>query len=242
MTGSVKNNYRLRLQLILILALILTQAGCKIRLGNPTILWALWVIPLLAVFYIYVFKSKERLMKQFAELQLLSRITSSVNTSRQRLKAGIIIGVVATTLFSLAQPKYGFKWEEIEREGVDIIIALDVSDSMLVEDAETGGTLTRLERAKREIRDLINLLKGDRIGLVAFAGTAFVECPLTLDYAAADLFLSAIDTDIIPIKGTAIGEALDVSLGALKDSKENSRAVILITDGCLLYTSPSPRD
>ncbi len=142
-----------------------------------------------------------------------------------------MVVAIGLAILSLAQPKYGFRWEEVEREGVDIVLALDVSDSMLVEDAESGGKLTRLDRAKREITDLLNLLEGDRIGLVAFAGLAFVECPLTLDYAAADLFLGAMDTDLIPVKGTAIGEAMRVSLKALDESHEDARAIILITDG-----------
>jgi Ca-activated chloride channel family protein len=102
---------------------------------------------------------------------------------------------------------------------------------MLVEDAESGGNLPRLERAKREISDLLKLMEGDRIGLVAFAGTAFVECPLTLDYSAAEIFLDAIDTDLIPVKGTAIGDAIRTSVEAFEGSSHKSRAIILITDG-----------
>ncbi|MCB1034866.1 MAG: VWA domain-containing protein, partial [Acidobacteria bacterium] len=134
-------------------------------------------------------------------------------------------------VLALAEPKYGFTWEEVKREGVDIVVALDVSDSMLVEDAESGGKLSRLERAKREITDLLRLMEGDRIGLVAFAGTAFVECPLTLDYGAAEIFLGAIDTDLIPVKGTALGDAIRTSLAAFEGAAQPSRAIVLITDG-----------
>ena len=211
--------------------LLLSTTGCGIQLGRPELLWLFWGIPLLGLFYAYVFKSKANLLQQFAQIELLERISKSVNPQRQKLKSGFLLLAVSLALVSLAQPKYGFRWEEVEREGVDIVLALDVSDSMLVEDAETGGKLTRLERAKREITDLLQLLQGDRIGLVAFAGIAFVECPLTLDYAAADLFLEAMDTELIPVKGTSIGEALRVSLGALEESHEDSRAIILITDG-----------
>ena len=134
-------------------------------------------------------------------------------------------------VLALAELKYGFTWEEVQRRGVDIVVALDVSDSMLVEDAETGGKLSRLERAKREIADLLRVVRGDRIGLVAFAGTAFLECPLTLDYGAAHLFLSSIDTDLIPVKGTALGAALRTALEAFEGGSNSSRAIILITDG-----------
>ena len=121
--------------------------------------------------------------------------------------------------------------DQLNRRGVDIVLALDVSDSMLVEDADTVGKLTRLERAKREIIDLLRMMNGDRIALVAFAGTAFLECPLTLDYGAAELFLQAIDTSIIPIKGTSIDEAIRVSIDAFDSGKGESQAIILITDG-----------
>jgi len=142
----------------------------------------------------------------------------------------VVLGVLGCVL-ALAQLRYGFTWEEVTREGVDIVVALDVSDSMLVEDAESGGALSRLDRAKREITDLLALLEGDRIGLVAFAGTAFVECPLTLDYGAAELFLDAIDTELIPVKGTNLGAAITTSMDAFKGASHPSLAIILITDG-----------
>jgi len=214
-----------------LLLFFLCQNGCAIQLGRPESLWLLWAIPLLILFNLFVFRAKSRALAKFAKVETLARIASSVSLPRQKLKSSLLVGGIFFLLLSLAQPKWGFHWEEVHREGVDIVIALDVSDSMLVEDAETGGQLTRLTRAKREITDLLDLVTGDRISLVAFAGMAFVECPLTLDYAAADLFLNAMDTDIIPVKGTAIGEALRVSLKALENSHEDSRAILLITDG-----------
>ncbi|MBT3222479.1 MAG: VWA domain-containing protein, partial [Proteobacteria bacterium] len=162
---------------------------------------------------------------------MLERISSGVSAQRQAVKVGLVVLAFASALLALAEVKYGYTWEEVERRGVDIVVALDVSDSMLVEDAESGGKLTRLERARREITDLLRLMDGDRVGLVAFAGTAFVECPLTLDYAAAEIFLSDLDTDLIPVKGTAIGEAILTSLEAFEGSAQDSQAIILITDG-----------
>ncbi|MBI3179407.1 MAG: VWA domain-containing protein [Deltaproteobacteria bacterium] len=133
-------------------------------------------------------------------------------------------------VLALAGVKLGFTWEEVQRRGVDLVVALDVSDSMLVEDVESGGKLTRLARAKREITDLLRMLEGDRVALVAFAGVAFTECPLTLDYGAAALFLDSLDTSLIPVKGTALGDAIRESMRAFKGGG-NSRAVLLITDG-----------
>ncbi len=127
----------------------------------------------------------------------------------------------------MIRPKWGFHWEEVQRRGVDILIALDVSTSMLAEDVSPN----RLDRAKRKISDLLKIIQGDRVGLIAFAGTAFLQCPLTLDHGAIAIFLDSIDTDLIPVPGTAIGQAIELALKAFESSPKNSRALILITDG-----------
>jgi Ca-activated chloride channel family protein len=135
-------------------------------------------------------------------------------------------------LLAIAGFAYGFVWEEVQRRGVDIAIALDVSNSMLVEDADPGSGLSRLERARREIADLLDVMEGDRLALVAFAGLAYVELPLTLDYEAARLFLDVMNPDLIPVQGTAIDEAIDTSIEALDEGGgKGERALILITDG-----------
>lgn len=201
------------------------------QFGQLQWLWLIWLVPLLIGFYAFAWRSKAQALAQFASLPMMARLTRGVSMARQRAKAALLLTGVLCASLALAHPQFGFAWQEIKREGVDIVIALDVSDSMLVEDVQSDGRLSRLERAKREITDLLRLLKGDRIGLVAFAGAAFIECPLTLDYNAAEIFLQAIDTDLIPIKGTAIGEALGTSIKAFKGGNEKSRAIILITDG-----------
>jgi Ca-activated chloride channel family protein len=213
-------------------ALGLSVAGCdQVRIGSPDSLWLLWLVPALAVFFIYSFSARARLLRRFASPAMLARLTAGVSRPRQMFRAALIGLATLAAVLALAELKYGFTWEEVQRRGVDIVVTLDVSDSMLVEDAETGGKLSRLERAKREIADLLRIVTGDRIGLVAFAGTAFLECPLTLDYGAAHLFLSSIDTDLIPVKGTALGTALRTSLEAFEGGSHSSRAIILITDG-----------
>ena len=209
--------------------------GCEVRTGRPDALWLLWLGPCLLLFYVYAFRTRARLLGRFASPEMLPVLVAGVSRPRRRLKAFLVLVALLALVASLAQPRWGFVWEEVHREGVDIVVALDVSDSMLVRDAEAGGELSRLERAKREIADLLRRLEGDRIALVAFAGTAFLELPLTLDYSAAALFLEAMAPDLIPTKGTAIGEALRVSLEAFDRvaavGSRQSRAVILITDG-----------
>ncbi len=211
--------------------LMLLTSGCGVRLGEPELLWFLWLVPLTGLFFVYSFRKRRRLLETFASSELLGKLLPSVSQGRAIFKAILILIGLTSAVIALAEIKYGFTWEEVNRRGVDIVVALDVSDSMLVEDAESGGRLTRLARAKREIADLLQLMEGDRIGLVAFAGTAFLECPLTLDYSAAEIFLDAIDTGLIPVKGTAIGTALKTSMEAFEGDSQSSRAVILITDG-----------
>lgn len=209
----------------------LPLGGCDdVRLGQPESLWAMWLVPALFAFYVYSFRRRRQLLRRFASVEMLARL-ARVSRPRQYFKAALVLLGLLTALLTLAELKYGFTWEEVKREGVDIALALDVSDSMLVRDAESGGGLSRLERAKREITDLLRLLEGDRIGLVAFAGTAFIECPLTLDYGAAEIFLDTIDTDLIPVKGTSLGEAIRTSLAAFEGASHPSRAIILMTDG-----------
>ena len=139
----------------------------------------------------------------------------------------LILGGMALGITALAQPRWGFQWEEVPHRGVDIILALDVSRSMLAEDIPPN----RLTRAKREIIDLLQLVEGDRVGLVAFAGISFLQSPMTLDYSAIQLFLDGLDTDLIPVQGTAIGHALQTSIDAFTQTPHDARAVILITDG-----------
>ncbi len=201
------------------------------QLGRPDLLLLLWTVPVLVVFQLWVFRRKTQTLQRFAQPEMIARITAGVSRARQVFKVGVVLLGATAAILALTEPRYGFTWEEVQREGIDLVVALDVSDSMLVEDAESGGELTRLDRAKREITDLLRLMEGDRVALVAFAGTAFVECPLTLDYGAASLFLDAMDPDLIPVKGTAIGRAIRTSVKALESSARDARAVLLITDG-----------
>jgi len=200
------------------------------RIGNPEALWWLWLVPALATFFFVVFRVRRRLLLRMVSPRLAGSLTAGVSRPLRVLKVVLILAGLAAALFALAEPQWGFTWEEVKRQGVDIVVAVDVSRSMLVEDG--GGGLTRLERARREVQDLLDHLGGDRIGLVAFAGTAFVECPLTLDHGAARLFLSALETELIPTQGTDLAAAIRTSLGAFDEGAgQPSRAILLITDG-----------
>ena len=197
------------------------------KFGNLHFLWILWLIPGIVFFYIWANQKKEKLIAGFVSSELKDRLLENVSARRTRYKMYFLILAVILLTFALIRPKWGFHWEEIKRRGVDIMIALDVSQSMLAEDAAPN----RLERAKREIIDLLRIVEGDRVGLIAFAGASFVQCPLTLDYGAVRIFLKDISTNLIPIPGTAIGQSIEQAVGAFDKEYKKSRALILITDG-----------
>ncbi|MDH5459196.1 MAG: VWA domain-containing protein, partial [Nitrospinota bacterium] len=197
------------------------------RFGEPLYLYLLILIPLLIGFMIWAERKRKALSAQFAEASLLSRLVSPGVVEQRRRKFRFLIWGLAFLMIALAQPRWGFQWEDLKQRGVDIIVALDVSNSMRATDIKPS----RLERAKHKVADLLRMLKGDRVGLVAFAGTSFLHCPLTLDYQAAEMFLGALDTDLIPVQGTALGHAIETSIQAFSTVEKKSKAILLITDG-----------
>ena len=169
-------------------------------------------------------------LQRFASRRNLSSLVPEYSLWRFSLKVGLVGLGVLSIVIALARPRWGFEWKEVKRKGVDIMIALDVSKSMGAQDIPPN----RLSRAQREIIDLIRMLQGDRIGLIAFAGVGFVQCPLTTDYGAVKMFLSHIDDDFIPIPGTSLGDAIRLGVKSLTESSElhsAGKAIILITDG-----------
>ena len=147
--------------------------------------------------------------------------------NKQKLKAGLLLAAAILIIFSLMRPQWGFHWQEVKRRGLDIIIALDTSKSMLAEDVKPD----RLERAKLAIRDFTKNLKGDRIGLVAFSGTAFLQCPLTVDYGGFLLSLDSIDTNTIPRGGTSIASAIKEAIKGYGSQEKKYKTMVIITDG-----------
>ena len=194
---------------------------------DPSRLWLLALLPVAVAFFAWALRRRRQALQRFADARLLPALAPDLDERRQRWRAAMWVGALALLLFALAGPKWGFHWEEVHREGVDIIVALDTSRSMLAEDVKPN----RLERAKLAVQDLVKQLRGDRIGLVAFAGSAFVQCPLTLDYEAFSESLRAVEVGIIPKGGTAIGEAIAAAVQAFEGHQGKHEALILITDG-----------
>jgi Ca-activated chloride channel family protein len=198
-----------------------------LRFENPELLHLLWGVILLLGFFVVMNRYKQELLKRFGNLEILHKLMSGYSPGRRNLKIFLIVLSYIFFVIALANPQIGTKLEEVKREGVDIMIAIDVSKSMLAEDI----TPNRLEKAKHAVSKFLDLLQGDRVGLVAFAGIAHVQCPLTLDYSAAKLFLSIIDPDLIPQPGTAIGQAIKTSAAAFNVQERKHKVLVLITDG-----------
>lgn len=197
-----------------------------IRFENPDYLYLLAVIPLFFLLFWWVSWHNKKLLKQFAQPALLKTLMPLNSPGRKRLKFFFFSLALASLIIALANPQTGARLEEVKREGIDLFIAVDISNSMLAEDIAPN----RLENAKQAINRLINKLQGDRIGIILFAGKAFIQLPLTTDYAAAKMFVSTIETDLIDAQGTAIGEAISTATAAF-DENDHNKAIIIISDG-----------
>jgi len=191
------------------------------------ILNLLWLLPLTALALIVGSRLRKRSLEAFADPDLLSRITGPTYNGRRFIKGLLLLTAMGCMIFALAGPRWGSHYQEVRQKGVDIMVLVDVSPSMLVEDMAPN----RMERAKREILDLLGVVQGDRMGLVAFSGAAFVQCPLTLDYGALQMFLGALGPDLVPVAGTDLGAAVETGLGAFDETSETDKVMILITDG-----------
>ncbi len=198
------------------------------RIAQIDYLYALLILlPVLLVFYWLAFRMKAKALERFGSLELVKKLALSFSPRKQRWKVALMILAVFFLMFSLARPQLGTRLTLMKREGVDVVIALDCSLSMLAEDFKPS----RLEKAKQEVNGLISRMKGDRVGLVAFAGVAFIQCPLTLDYSAAQMFLDIMDHNLIPQPGTAVGDAIRTSVKAFNQKERKYKVLVLMTDG-----------
>ncbi len=195
--------------------------------ANPHLLWFLLVLPpgLLAFFW-WSWRTRQKLLTEFIQARLLPALTVGISNRRQKIRLSCLLLAVACLLLALARPQLGFDWEEVKQRGLDIVVAVDTSKSMLAEDIAPN----RLARAKLAALDLMQQAKSDRLGLVAFAGSAFLQCPLTIDDAAFRQSVEALDINVIPEGGTALAEAIDTAAAAFKEG-ENHRILVLFTDG-----------
>ncbi len=197
------------------------------RFDQPQILWLLLVIPpVLALFFWQAMRSRQKLLTQFIESRLLSQLTVGVSPVRRKIRFALLISAVTLLIIALARPQYGFDLQQVEQRGLDIVFAIDTSKSMLTTDIAPD----RLERAKLAALELMQDAKADRLGLVAFAGEGFLECPLTTDNTAFQETVRALNVNSIPEGGTSLESAIDTASGAFKEH-DYYKILVLLTDG-----------
>jgi Ca-activated chloride channel homolog len=197
------------------------------RFAHPQYLYFLTVVPLMIVMYFFVRMQSNSARERFSSLNLFHRLSDAHSSRKGIVKAVFILFAFIFLVLGLANPQVGTKMEDVKQEGIDLFIALDVSKSMLAEDVKPN----RLEKAKYEIRNLIDRLSGDRIGLVVFSGEAYTQFPLTIDYGAANMLLDIVDVQSVPDPGTAIGSAITRSMKSFNFDEPSTKVIVIITDG-----------
>lgn len=195
--------------------------------GVPELLHLLWLLPPLGWLLLALIRRRAGLLEKLVARATWAALIPHWLPQRARTRALLWLGAVAAMCLALARPQWGFHWEEVRRRGLDIIVCIDTSKSMLAEDIKPN----RIEQAKYGVRDMLKQLKGDRVGLVAFAGSSYLQCPLTIDYAAFAMTLDDVRVGLIPRGGTAIGEALKTAIAGFEKREDADKAIMLITDG-----------
>ncbi|HKR05006.1 MAG TPA: VWA domain-containing protein [Bacteroidia bacterium] len=197
------------------------------RLAHKEFLWLYALIPVFIIIFLLMMRWKKKALNRFGEPSLVTELFPDASVTRPYFRFLFLLLAVILFIFGMCGPQIGTKLEEVKRKGVDIVITLDVSNSMNAEDIRP----TRLERSKQAIYRLIDRMQGDRLGLIVFAGQAYVQLPITTDYGAAKLFLQTINSDIVPTQGTAIGSAIDLAVKSIGDSIRTNTVIVVITDG-----------
>jgi Ca-activated chloride channel family protein len=197
------------------------------RFANPEYLYLLLLLPLMTAVFIFNEVRRKKAVRKLGDKLLLGRLMPEVSGARPLVKFIIILIATTSAIMMLARPQYGSRLEEVKRQGVEVMIALDVSNSMLAEDIQPD----RLTRAKQAISKLVDNLTNDKIGLIVFAGDAYTQIPVTTDYVSAKMFLSTISPDMVPKQGTAIGAAIKLAAKSFSPGEGKSKAIIIITDG-----------
>lgn len=197
------------------------------RFGVESLLYAYLLLPALLALEWWAAARRRHALDRFGERGRIDRLTAAVSRRGQMTRTALLLVAVVLLVTALARPQFGDRVETVRREGQDVVVALDLSASMEAEDIAPN----RLAAARLAVGRLIDRLDGDRIGLVAFAGEAFVQSPLTLDYAAATLFLNAMEPELVPVPGTDLGQAIEVALDGFGEAVARNRQLVVITDG-----------
>lgn len=197
------------------------------QFANKEYLYLLLIVPLIILLFIISRIIKSRSIKRYGDFGVISQLMPDYSKNRPVVKFILLTTALALIIFGIARPQFGAKLKEVKREGVEIVIALDVSKSMLAQDIKPS----RLESAKRAISKMVERMSNDKIGLIVFAGDAYTQIPITTDYASVELFLETINPGIVPKPGTAVGSAIELGMKSFSPDNEKSKVLIIITDG-----------
>ncbi len=195
--------------------------------ARPEYLNLLWAMPLLGIFFYWSFRNRRKKLEKLVGASLAPRLTEDFSRGKALLRMLLLMGFFTFGLLAAARPQWGTRLETVHRRGVDIMVALDTSYSMNAEDVAPN----RLMKARGQIRKLIQKSEGDRIGLVAFSGNAILQCPLTLDHGAVDLFLDASEPGMLPEPGTSLASAIEIAAAAFSEREKKYKVLVLFTDG-----------
>lgn len=197
------------------------------RFEEPTYLYLLLLLPFLAAFYLYSNYRRRKAIRKFGDPVLMAQLMPDVSKYRLDVKFWLVFAAIGLFAVLLARPQFGSKLETVKRQGVEVMIALDISNSMLAQDVQPS----RLEKAKRLVAQLVDKMENDKVGMIVFAGDAFTQLPITSDYISAKMFLESINPSLISKQGTAIGAAINLATRSFTPQEGVGRAVIVITDG-----------
>ncbi len=197
------------------------------KFANPEYLPLLFIIPAAIIGYIIIRIDRKRKIKKFGDMELMKSLMPGVSNGRQIVKFTLMLLALTGAILVMARPQFGSKLETVKKRGVEVMIALDISNSMLAQDIKPN----RLERSKNMLYQILDGLDNDKIGVVVFAGTSFTQLPITTDYQSSRMFISTISPSLIAAQGTAIGGALEKACSAFSEDTETGKSVIIITDG-----------
>ncbi len=197
------------------------------RFANPEYLYLLFILPVLVAGFILLNMQKLKSVKKLGDLKLIKRLMPELSLKRSYLKFWLIFTVIVLGIVVVARPQFGTKIEKVEKKGIEMVIAIDVSNSMLARDVSPD----RLSKAKQLLTRIIDERTNDKVAIVVFAGEAYVQLPMTTDIQSAKIFLENIDPSLVPVQGTVIGSAINISMNSFTNDKDVDKSIILITDG-----------
>ena len=197
------------------------------RFEHPDYLFLLFLLPAFFALFLYARYVKKRNLKRFGDRSIIDVLMPDASSGKQNLKFGLLLTALALFIFVVAGPQFGSKIETVKKRGIEVVICLDVSNSML----STDVSPSRLGRSKQMLSRLIDNLGNDKIGLIVFAGDAFVQLPITSDYVSAKMFLSSINPSMVRVQGTAIGAAINLAIRSFTPNETTEKTIIIITDG-----------